>query len=505
MEKLEFGTAGIRGILGKGQNNLNETHIIRVMEGFAKYLIANFPDVKEQGIVIGRDNRRESKKFAEISASILSKYEINVHYNQDIAPTPFISFATRVLGAIGAINITASHNPKEYNGVKLYDKEGCQLLPLEIKKLLTYFQPYSDYEKTIILFKENKYIHFIENKLMNLYLQEIKKIGGEIKDLSNIKIAYTPLHGTGAHPVKMLFQQLKINAFYEENEMKEDTEFTFSQNPNPESKDSFDNVLITAKNNDCDIALVTDPDADRVGSAVKHNGEYKIISGNETAILIFNYLLDGLKGKNLNDYYLIYSFVSSSLPKKIAEDNGLKFYVTETGFKWIGNLIKNLSESNPEQKFLYAFEESYGSLIDENICRDKDAIQSIVILTKMTSYYKSKGLNLIQVLNQIYEKYGFVSSGSIVLNIKSDNHLENITNSFTNLKITGTKFVDYNHGIRSIEPNNMLTYEFDDQSWIALRPSGTEPKIKIYLFFINKSKEKANQNYNKYFDLLSNL
>ncbi len=504
MKKLEFGTAGIRGILGKGEDKLNEFHIVRVIEGFAKYLIDNFENAKTQGVVIGRDNRRQSKNFAEITAAVLSQYGINVHYNEEIAPTPFISFATRQLSAIGAVNITASHNPKEYNGVKLYDDQGCQLLPQDIKKLITYFNPYS--ESINVKIDLNKtYFHLITNTLMDEYLEFVKKIGGEIRDLSNIYIAYTPQHGTGAKPVKRLFSELNVNAFYEMNEMQEDTEFTFSANPNPEAKESFDNVLKIAENNNCDIALVTDPDADRVGLAVKHNNEYQILSGNETGILIFNYLIDQLKGENLDKYYLVYSFVSSTLPKKMAEENGLKHYMTETGFKWIGNLIQHLSNENPKQKLLYAFEESYGSLIDANICRDKDAIQSIVILTKMASYYKTKGLNLIQTLDDIYNKYGYVESGTIVLNIKSDNDLKKIKTSFEKLNIQNSKFLNYNNGIGSIQANDMLTYEFLDGSWISLRPSGTEPKIKIYLFFTHEKRDIALENYNYYFNILKNL
>ena len=504
MKKLEFGTAGIRGVLGKGEDKLNEFHIVRVIEGFAKYLIDNFENAKKQGVVIGRDNRRESKNFAEISAAVLSQYEINVHYNEEIAPTPFISFATRQLSAIGAINITASHNPKEYNGVKLYDDQGCQLLPAATAKLTTYFKPYSDYTNVKINLNKT-YFNLITNSLMNEYLKDVKKIGGEISDLSNINVAYTPQHGTGAKPVKKIFSELNINAFYEMNEMQEDTEFTFSANPNPEAKESFDNVLKIAENNNCDIALVTDPDADRVGLAVKNNDKYQILSGNETGILIFDYLINQLKGENLNKYYLVYSFVSSSLPKKMAEANGIKYYMTETGFKWIGNLIQHLSIVSPEQKLLYAFEESYGSLIDENICHDKDAIQSIVILSKMASYYKSKGLNLIQTLDEIYKKYGYVKSGTIVLNIESDNHLAKIKKSFQKLNIQNSKFLDYNKGIGSIQSNDMLTYEFLDGSWISLRPSGTEPKIKIYLFFTHAKQDVALENYNHYFNIVKKL
>ncbi|MGL5617489.1 MAG: phospho-sugar mutase [Metamycoplasmataceae bacterium] len=505
MKKLEFGTAGIRGVLGKGENNLNSTHVIRIIEGFAKYLIENFPDAKTQGVVIGRDNRRESKNFSETAAFILSNYEINVHYNENIAPTPFISYATRMLGAVGAINITASHNPKEYNGIKLYNSHGCQLLPKEIYKLESYFEPYDFYLNTNINFNFNKFINCIPKSLMDSYLEKILKIGGDISTLTNIKVAYTPQHGTGATPVKTLFKKLNIKAFYEEREMIEDSEFTYSENPNPEVEASFNHVLKVAKDNDCDIVLVTDPDSDRVGAAIKHNNEYKIITGNETAILIFNYLINQIPKENLNKYYLIYSFVSSSLPRKIAEKNGLKVYVTETGFKWIGSLVDEIFQKNPEQKFLFAFEESYGSLIDDSVARDKDAIQSVIILTKIASYYKDKGFDLIQVLDNVYNEYGFVESSVISLNLLSNNHLLEIKKLFTNLKIEGAKFLDYNKGIGLIEPNDMLVYEFLDGSWISLRPSGTEAKIKIYLFFINKDKEKSINQYNKYFKLLSKL
>lgn len=506
MKKLEFGTAGIRGILGDGEAYLNETHIIRVVDGFAKYLIENFENAAERGVVIGRDNRRQSKNFAQISSMVLSKYGIIVHYNEEISATPFISYATRNLNAVGAINITASHNPKEYNGVKLYDSEGCQLLPDAVEKMLSYFEEYDYFLEEKILFKLNDFIKFIPQNIFNSYLDQVIKVGGTINDLSNIKVAYTPQHGTGAKPVREIFNNLNIDSYFEENEMIEDTEFTYVTHPNPESSESFNNVLKIANKNNCDIALVTDPDADRVGAAIRNNeNKYQIITGNETGILIFDFLLNQLSKEQIQNHYLIYSFVSSSLPKRIADIHGMKSYMTETGFKWIGNLIKNISESNSQKKFLFAFEESYGSLINEQICRDKDAIQSIVILSKMTSYYKKQGQNLIDVLDNIYLKYGFVQSGTIVINISSDDHLDKIKKSFRELNISNTSFLDYNQGIRSIEPNDMFTYEFDDGSWISLRPSGTEPKIKIYLFFINDIKEQAINNYNKYFSILSKI
>ncbi|MGL5204999.1 MAG: phospho-sugar mutase, partial [Metamycoplasmataceae bacterium] len=324
-----------------------------------------------------------------------------VYYNENIVPTPFISYATRTLKAVGAINITASHNPKEYNGIKLYNSSGCQLLPDEISKLISYFKPYNDYKNINIDLNHVKSINNIPQSLMDSYLEKMLKIGGDITTLENIKVAYTPQHGTGAVPIKKLFEQLNVKAFYEEREMIEDPEFTYSENPNPEVKNSYNHVLDVAKKNDCDIALVTDPDSDRVGAAIKHNNEYKIITGNETAILIFNFLINRIPKNELPKYYLIYSFVSSSLPRKIAEKNGLKVYVTETGFKWIGSLIDKIANNYPDQKFLFAFEESYGSLIDEGVARDKDAIQSVIILTKIASYYKNKGFDLIQVLENI--------------------------------------------------------------------------------------------------------
>ncbi|MGL5519832.1 MAG: phospho-sugar mutase [Metamycoplasmataceae bacterium] len=503
MKKLEFGTAGIRGILGKGEEFLNDIHVLNIINGFANYLLDKFPNAQKDGIVIGRDNRRESKNFAILAAHILSSYKIKVYFNEEITATPIISYQTRILKAVGAINVTASHNPKEYNGIKIYNSDGCQLLPWDIVELQKYFKDYSFYLDKTNVIKNEDYIEYISNDIIEKYLNEIIKIGGkDLNDLSNIKIAFTPQHGTGAKPVKEIFKKLNVNGFYEEREMKEDTEFTFSKSPNPEAKIAYDNVKEIAFKNDCDIILVTDPDSDRVGLAVKEGNDYKILTGNETAILIFNYLIENKKDEK---YYLVYSFVSSSLPKKIAKENGINSYMTKTGFKWIGNLIETKEINGDKEKFLFGFEESYGSLINEKLCRDKDALQSIVILAKMCSKYKKNGLSFLEVLEDIYKKYGYVSSGAINVDLDNDKKQGLIKNKFKELKLENTIFLDYNEGIRGIEKEDMFSFEFEDGSWISLRPSGTEPKMKIYLFFINKNKDIAEQNFKTYYQKIQEI
>ncbi|MGL4343345.1 MAG: phospho-sugar mutase [Metamycoplasmataceae bacterium] len=501
--KLEFGTAGIRGILGPGEENLNIGHVARIADGFARYLLEKYPNIKARGIVIGRDNRKLSSTFAQVCAAIFDSYEIKVYFHKDIAPTPFISYTIRYHGACGGINITASHNPKEYNGVKLYDYTGCQILPEETNELLEFFHDYATYSDFKYKFKVGENIEYISGDDSKKYLKEVLKIGNEEqKDLSNIKIAYSPQHGTGAKICKKIFDELKVNAFYEEREMIEDENFTFVKNPNPEDPSAYKNVAKIASKNDCDLILITDPDSDRVGAAVKNKEKsFQILTGNETAILIMDYLIAQNKEKiKKEQFYIVYSFVSSSLPAKMAAENNIKAYKVATGFKWIGNLIKE--KENSYEKFLFGFEESYGSLIDEDLSRDKDAIQSIVILSKMVSYYKNNNLTLLDVLDQIYQKYGYVKSKTISLKLKDKKHLAQLKEIFSKINFEDSLFTDYQNGVDQIAPSDMLSYEFQNNSWISLRPSGTEPKVKIYLFFIKKTQEEVNQVFEKNLNIL---
>ncbi|WP_027119632.1 phospho-sugar mutase [[Mycoplasma] testudinis] len=504
MGKLEFGTAGMRGVLGPQEDQLNINHVQRVTEGYAKYLKKLYPKKKKILIVIGRDNRKESKNFAQACAAMLVKYGISVYYSKAISPTPLVSYLIMHKNAQGGINITASHNPKEYNGIKLYSPGGYQILPEEVNAILKEFEPYENYPKNIEFSHNNKLFKYAENDdkedLINKYLNGLIRIAGASSDFSNLKVAYSPLHGTGAKFAAKLFEQFKVKVFYDQKAMKEDPEFTYVKNPNPESDLAYERILEIAKKNNTDILIVTDPDADRIGLGVKdkNTGEYIRLNGNETAILTFDYLL---KNKELENRYLVHSFVSSTLPATMAKENGVKVYETATGFKWIGELVNRISHKNKKSRMLYAFEESYGSLINQHMAADKDALQGMVILLKMASEYKKAGTNLLEVLDKIYQKYGYVASKSITIDLdpKNPHQLDQIKDRFRNLNMHLGKVVDFCNGINECAPSDMLKIEFNENGrydWIALRPSGTEAKIKFYLFALEAKPEWAQDRFN---------
>lgn len=501
--KLEFGTAGIRGVVGNDINNLNEAHAASIFEAYAKYINDNFVD-KEKIVVIGRDNRIKGKQFSIIAANILTSYGIKVYFNNQMLATPFISFLIKNKKAIGGINITASHNPKEYNGIKLYNKFGYQMLPDEISKIKKYLEKYENYQhylnsnvelnqsNLILNIDDNDYENYV-NKILELNLQNI--------DLSNIKIVYSPLHGTGYKYVKKIFDKLNVNVVYQQNEIIEDENFTYVENPNPEYEIAYKNCIKLAQKENADLILVTDPDSDRIGVSFVDDKQFKFINGNENAILITDYLLNNKKNESRNKQFLIYSFVSTSLPSQMCKQNGIDSFVTETGFKWIGQKIEQLKDQN--RNLFFAFEESYGSLIDDSISLDKDAIQGVLLITIIASLAKKENLNLGDKLEQIYSKYGFMKAKSFSFDLKDKDQLDIIKNKFKNINFDSANFLDYSKGIRNIEPNDMLSYEFiDSLNWISLRPSGTEPKFKIYIHVVEKTKIDSEKKFEQLYQII---
>lgn len=502
--KIEFGTAGIRGKLGPGESYLNEAHAARLADAYANYLLNNFKDAKKRGIVVGRDNRQKSIEFSQIFVTIFNSYGIRVFFNKELVPTPFISYNIRKFKTCGGINITASHNPKEYNGIKVYNQTGSQLLPKateEIKKYYKEYNKYISYNENFVFDKnllKSENVTLVSKQVFDDYIAEIFSLAkNKNLDLSNLKVAYSPQHGTGAKFAKQIFKKLKVQAFYEEKEMVEDPNFTYSQNPNPEDPKAYLNVKKIAKENKTDLIIVTDPDSDRVGLCVldKKTNEYKLLTGNETAILQMEYLIENKAKLDKNNiYYMIYSFVSSSLPNKMAKENNIISYKTATGFKWIGNLIEVKKQNRDKEKFLFAFEESYGSLVNENISRDKDAIQSIFFISLVAAFYKEKNLTLLDVLDNVYHKYGYVKSQTINIDLNSFEEIDNYMSKFKNIKFDiDSNFIDYSKGINDIYPSAMFSFEFANDSWVSIRPSGTEPKMKIYILFIDKDEAKAQQ------------
>ena len=501
--KLEFGTAGIRGVVGNDINNLNEAHAASIFEAYAKYINDNFVD-KEKIVVIGRDNRIKGKQFSIIAANILTSYGIKVYFNNQMLATPFISFLIKNKKAIGGINITASHNPKEYNGIKLYNKFGYQMLPDEISKIKKYLEKYENYQhylnsnvelnqsNLILNIDDNDYENYV-NKILELNLQNI--------DLSNIKVVYSPLHGTGYKYVKKIFDKLNVNVVYQQNEIVEDENFTYVENPNPEYEIAYKNCIKLAQKENADLILITDPDSDRIGVSFVDDKQFKFINGNENAILITDYLLNNKKNESRNKQFLIYSFVSTSLPSQMCKQNGIDSFVTETGFKWIGQKIEQLKDQN--RNLFFAFEESYGSLIDDSISLDKDAIQGVLLITIIASLAKKENLNLGDKLEQIYSKYGFMKAKSFSFDLKDKDQLDIIKNKFKNINFDSANFLDYSKGIRNIEPNDMLSYEFiDSLNWVSLRPSGTEPKFKIYIHVVEKTKIDSDNKFEQIYQII---
>lgn len=515
MNKLEFGTAGIREKIGSGIEHLNIAHVRRIINGYAKYLVNKYHN-QEIKIVIGRDNRRKSYSFALCSAQILDSYGIKVYFSKEICPTPFVSFSIMHFKAHGGINITASHNPKEYNGIKLYNELGFQMLPEEINEITSYCEEYERYDetyKTANNVKKTDFnnLEFISNRVKNEYLSSVAQIADNLNDSinlvpKNIKIVYSPLHGTGAKFVPKLFNKLfaKSNEstnnsiFYVKEHMKIDANFKYVQYPNPEKHSAYELLIKLGKVKKADILLMSDPDSDRVGLAVWHNNDYRILNGNETAIIIYKFLLDLAKCsiKQPNEYYIVYSFVSSNIPEILALREGINSVVVPTGFKWIGKIINKLSKEN--KKFMFAFEESYGSLINENLSKDKDALQSISILTKMASYYKKQNKTLIDLLNEVYESVGYVASENVEIEVDENVDLWILQKRFKELNFEDKIVEDFNLKTDFMK-SNMIQIKFKkDNSWLALRPSGTEPKIKFYIFAFDKTIELATEKLNRF-------
>lgn len=494
-QRLEFGTAGIRGKIGLGQEFLNLAYVKQIITGFALYLIDKYQNTKEKIVVIGRDNRNMSKEFAYYAAKILSNYNIKVKLSQPICPTPFVSFAILNYQAIGGINITASHNPKEYNGIKLYNPIGGQCLPEEIEEIKNFFPAYdSKFEKEKVNFLLEENVEYIPENMYVDFYQKVLKID-KLEKIDNVKILYSPLHGTGLDAAKFIKQNCFKNPQdfnLDTLQAKEDIDFSNCKNPNPETKEAYEVLIeIDQKSNHIyDALIVTDPDSDRVGIVIYKNDQYYYLNGNETAIIIFDYLLK-TKKPNSNDF-LCYSYVSTNLPAVMANEHRMKIYEVPTGFKWMGKIINE----HPQENLYFAFEESYGSLIDSNISRDKDAIQSLYILTKIISYYKKQNKDIVDVLDSIYKKYGYVESKNINVNLQNNDFsiLPKIQKSFKDINFKDATLIDYNLAT-DFTKSNMLKYVFKDNSWIALRPSGTEPKIKFYIFAYGKTKELASKKY----------
>lgn len=518
-KELEFGTAGLRGVIGAGSNRMNKYTVGRATQGLANFILKE--GTQEKGVAISYDSRHMSKEFSEEAALCLNANGIKTYIFDELRPVPELSFTVRQLKCTAGIMITASHNPPEYNGYKVYWDDGAQIIPPKDKQIIdevnkTEFSQIKKMNKEDAI-KAGLYIEIgkeIDDKFVNtlkslvLNPEVIKKVQDDIK------IAYTPLHGAGNVPVQRVLKELGFtHVFVVPEQEKPDGDFPTVSYPNPEDKNAFKLALELAKRVNADVVLATDPDSDRLGVYSKDdNGEYIAYTGNMSALLIAEYELSQKKEKGMlpDNGAFITTIVSSDMAKAIAKAYGLKVFETLTGFKWIGEKIRQFEEQHT-YSYQFGFEESYGCLISPH-ARDKDGISAVMALCEATAYYKSKGITLWQQMLNIYKKYGFYKEGQISIVLKGADGAEQIKAKMEKMRanppksLAGHKVIearDYKehtivkeNGERSetdLPTSNVLYYDLTDNAWCCVRPSGTEPKIKFYMGVRGESMEDADK------------
>ncbi|MEK5520261.1 phosphoglucomutase [Heyndrickxia sporothermodurans] len=522
-KNLEFGTGGMRGELGVGTNRMNIYTVRKAAEGLAKYIEEQGDIAKSRGVVIAYDSRHQSPEFALEVAKTVGKHGIKAYLFKELHPTPMLSFAVRYLHAFSGVVITASHNPPEYNGFKVYGQDGGQLPPKQADELVEYVNKVEN-ELVIQVADEsellkNEILTYIGEQVDQAYLQALRSIGQD-KELiqsvaDSLKIVYTPLHGTGNIPVR---KGLEAFGFRNVTVVKEqelpDSNFSTVTSPNPEEHAAFELAIQYGKQNDADVLIGTDPDTDRIGVAVKnHVGEYQVLTGNQLGALMLHYLLTKMKEKQTlpSNGIVIKTIVTSEIGREIAKSFGISTLDTLTGFKFIGEKIKEYEQSG-EYTFLFGYEESYGYLIGDFV-RDKDAVQSAVFAAEVAAYYKKQGKSLYDGLLDIFAQYGYYIESLRSLTLKGKEGTEKIAeilNTFRKnppTKIAGLKVAaveDYQMSERKnllteettniqLPKSNVLKYYLEDGSWFCLRPSGTEPKAKFYFGVKADSMEKSQE------------
>lgn len=507
-KELEFGTAGLRGVIGAGTNRMNKYTVGRATQGLANFI--NKMKIENPSVVISYDSRHMSKEFSEIAALVLNANGIKVNLFDNLRPVPELSFSVRYLNATAGIMITASHNPPEYNGYKVYWSDGAQIVPPIDKGIIDEVLSIEDFSLIKTLNKneaiEAGLLNYVGEEIDDAFINALKSscLNPEIikKEAKNLKIVYTPLHGAGNLPVQRILKELGFeNVYVVPEQEKPDGDFPTVSYPNPEDPKAFELALKLAKEVDADVVLATDPDADRLGVFSKmSNGEYVSYTGNMSALLICEYELSQKKEKGIfpNNGAIITTVVSSELTKAIAENYGAKVFETLTGFKWIGEKIRKFEEEN-SYKYLFGFEESYGCLIAPH-ARDKDGISAVMALCEATAFYKNKGWSLWEQMIKIYEKYGYYREGQVSIVLKGADGAEEIKNKMAKMRsnppteLAGLNVLevrDYQeHVIKKADgevsetdlpTSNVLYYELSNNSWCCVRPSGTEPKIKFYM------------------------
>ena len=539
---LEFGTAGMRGVLDLGTNRMNVWTVKRATKGLADYICTLGEEAKKRGVVISYDTRRCSSEFAIRVAKVLSANGVNSFLFEDVRPVPMCSFAIRHLNAIAAVMITASHNPKIYNGYKVYGDDGAQMSPESTDKVVEFIAktPYfgvaeADVEvcakciKGLDNKKLDEHITVIGKSVDNAYFEAIEKLSlspDAVKKYGKgIKIVYTPIHGSGYMPVTTILKRMGITVNVVEEQAKPDTEFSTVRVPNPEEADTLKMGVELANKIGSDIVIGTDPDSDRMGIAVRNNeGEFVLLNGNQIGVLLANYILlrkkeDGVLPKN---GAIVKTIVTTEMARKLADSYGVTTFDVLTGFKFIGEKIAEW-EKTGEYVYLFGFEESYGSLVGTH-ARDKDAVVASMMFAEMVCYFESKGERIYNVLQDLFKKLGFFVEKSKAITFGGLDGMEKMKNIMLKMRqasyteIEGTKvlsvsdlvdrkqtFADGHVEPVTLPKTNALKLHMENGDWICVRPSGTEPKLKFYVATSKSSQEEATALANKYLEHMEKL
>ncbi|EEW92260.1 phospho-sugar mutase [Granulicatella elegans] len=523
---LEFGTAGMRGIVGPGINRMNIYTVRQATEGLARLIETYGEEAKQRGVAIAHDSRHFSPEFALESAKVLVKHGIKAYVFEDLRPTPELSYAVRHLQTFAGIMITASHNPAAYNGYKVYGEDGGQMPPKDADALTEFVRQVENPLAVDVVTKEeleqSALFEWIGEAVDAAYLEEIKSVSVNPALLSHTKdlsVVYTPLHGTGLMLTKRALDQAGFTGLHVVSEQATpDGDFTTVKSPNPEEAGAFEYAIRLGEETKADVLLATDPDADRMGAAVRQpDGTYQVITGNQIAAILLDYLLFAHQkaGTLPANAAAVKSIVSSELPTVIAEHYGAKMVNVLTGFKFIAEQIKNYEETNAHT-FMFGFEESYGYLVQPFV-RDKDAIQAVLLLTEVAAHFKSEGKTLYDGLQALYEKYGYFLEKTISVTVQGlegpakikallDGLRKEVPSNFGGIKVALAQDFSVNQqvdaqGVTSeigLPTSNVLKYILEDGSWIAVRPSGTEPKIKFYMGVKAATQEEAEEKLAKF-------
>ena len=493
---LAFGTGGLRGTIGAGTNRMNIFTVGRATFGFGAYLNKTF---KNPSVAIAYDSRYKSREFAFLSADILSAMGIKAYVFNELTPTPVLSYAVRELGTSGGIVITASHNPKEYNGYKVYNEKGCQITDEAAKEITKYIESFEYFEKYE---PKKELIEVLYDEIFEKFLAEMEKLSlrENQRDFAP-KIVYTPLHGTGRKYVAEILKRNGVsNLLMVKEQELPDCAFTTCPYPNPEEKEALNLALKYAKENNADMVLATDPDADRVGVAVREeNGEYRRLTGNETGVLLMNYMLEAKaeKGTLYKNATVIKTIVTTDMAFEIAKNYDVDVVEVLTGFKYIGEKM------DETENFVMGLEESYGYLVGKH-ARDKDAVSAVALIAEACGYYKAQGKTLANVLDGLYEKYGYYATDLQSFSYPGETGMKEMqavmerirNNPIQEIGGGRVEFTDFSLGVNGLPKSNVLRFR-NDKLNVILRPSGTEPKLKIYYQIKAENKSEAEKRLQK--------